>query len=276
MSTSSLSPRQPSFAPVSTPQGFNDLWGGNRNFLIDPGLFLSGQNPLTSLPPLAEIVDRLRVDPKARITCNTEARRIDLSDISGWFRSLAIGDAMEQAFNLAHFELEPFMQPGGFLSGVREHLLEPWQAFLRAQGFTWERINPIVFISGRNSLTPYHMDLSHVLAFQCYGEKRFSALTDPERYAPRALRERFVRERATYPQWFHMPEDLKEEEVMAMDMAPGTLLWNVFLTPHWVSSLHDRPSMSINISHGGLKRNGEYCAFEREASPWFTSQSEKY
>lgn len=250
---------------VQSSAGFADLWGGTRNFLIDPALFLQC---VPSLPPLAEVVAQARQDPRARITCNTDARSMNLASAREWFCQLPIEEAMAQRFNLAHFDLTQLMEPGAPLAELRERVLEPWQAFLREAGFTWERMYPILFISGRSSLTPYHMDLSHVLAWQVYGQKDFSALADPERYAPQAMRERFVRNRANYPEWFHMPEGLAPQEVVTVRMKPGALLWNVFLTPHWVASVHDEPAMSINISHGGLRLHGRLCAFEQEARQW--------
>lgn len=251
--------------PLSTACEFQNHWGGNQNRLMDASLFLQRD---CALPPLEEIVRWVRDDPAARITSNADARQMDLQSVAEWFRSLPLEEAMTQPFSLAHFDLERFMGEGGLLADLKESFLKPWQEFLRGAGFSWERMKPYLFISGRSSLTPYHMDLSHVLAWQCYGHKRFSSLRDPERYAPKAMRERFVRNRATYPDWFHMPDGLEESEILSLEMGPGSLLWNVFLTPHWVASLHDQPAMSINVSHGGLKYKGRYCAFEEEARCW--------
>jgi len=249
---------------VNSIEDFQTHWSGLHNFLIDSPVF----SPRPKLPPIAAIVDRVRKDKDARILRNQCAKAVNLQSVADWFRSLAIEEAMTEPFNLAHFDIERFDQPGDILEGFRESFLDPWKEFLRSAGFTWTRLKPYFFISGRASLTPYHMDLSHVLALQCYGSKRFSALRDPERYASAAVRKEFVLRKANYPEWFHMPEDLQPQEIRPYDMVPGDLLWNVFLTPHWVESLKDEPALSINISHGGLKFLGEYCPHETEARQW--------
>lgn len=246
---------------------FQSLWSGSHNFLLSPALF----TPKADLPELPAIVDRVRADKDARILRNQSAKSINLQSVADWFRGLPIDQAMLEPFNLAHFDIERFDRPGDILEGFNESFFEPWKNFLRSAGFTWERIKPYFFISGRASLTPYHMDLSHVLAWQCYGRKRFNALTNPEKYAPAKVREDFVRRKSTYPEWFHMPSDLQPNEIRSFDMESGDLLWNVFLTPHWVESLEDKPAMSINVSHGGLRFEGQLCHFEVEARSWTKS-----
>lgn len=249
---------------VQTRDQFQSHWSGQHNFLIDPGLFAAQ----CTLPPLSEIVARVRDDKDVRILRNQSAQEVNMQSVADWFRGLPIEQAMTEPFNIGHFELDRFMGAGDILENYHENVLLPWQEFLRSAGFSWQRMKPYFFISGRSSLTPYHMDISHVLAWQCYGAKRFSALKDPEKYAPREVRERFVRDRKTWTEWYRMPEGLAEAEIRAFDMNPGALLWNVFLTPHWVSSLRDEPAMSINISHGGLAWNGQLCPFEKEARDW--------
>lgn len=249
---------------IDSGEEFQTYWGGLHNFLIGSEVFA----PRPTLPPLHAIVDRVRQDKDARILRNQSAEAVNLQSVADWFRSLSIDEAMAEPFNLAHFDVERFDQPGDILEGFSESYLEPWKEYLRSAGFTWTRLKPYFFISGRASLTPYHMDLSHVLALQCYGGKRFSALRDPEQYAPLSVREDFVRRHKTFPEWFRMPKDLQPDEIRFFDMGPGDLLWNVFLTPHWVESLEDEPALSINISHGELKLNGEYCSLEKEARSW--------
>ena len=46
-------------------------------------------------------------------------------------------------------------------------------------------------------------------------------------------------------------------------MDPGNLLWNQILTPHWVDASADGIAISLNISHGGIMRNGEYAPNEK-------------
>ena len=48
-------------------------------------------------------------------------------------------------------------------------------------------------------------------------------------------------------------------------MRPGHVLFNQLLTPHWVQSPEEDLAFSINLSHGGLRRDGRgLCANEKE------------
>ena len=140
--------------------------------------------------------------------------------------------------------------------------MEPWQAFLGRAGFTWYRCYPIVFIRGAHVPGRYHMDVSHVVAWQIHGTKVFHGLLDPYRWAPL--------ERAVDPKWREgmvRPEGLRSADVLSYPMPPGTVLWNQLLTPHWVDAGETddgdptapgrEVAASINLSHGGLRLDGE-------------------
>ena len=86
---------------------------------------------------------------------------------------------------MSHFNLQRVSGPGQVLEGLFEHVVQPWQEALRANGFTWRRMNPIVFLIGPQCHTNYHMDGSHVLAIQVAGTKVFCATKDPQRWAPK-------------------------------------------------------------------------------------------
>ena len=50
-------------------------------------------------------------------------------------------------------------------------------------------------------------------------------------------------------------------------MEPGTILFNQLLTPHWVQSPESDLAFSVNLSHGGLRRESTgrgLCANEAE------------
>jgi hypothetical protein len=166
-------------------------------------------------------------------------------------------EALESPFSLAHYQLSNFDQPGSVLYGFKEKVLDPWQEALRAAGFTWERCYPIVFISGPHCATNYHMDFSHVAAWQVYGHKRFCGLKSPGRWAPWKTRMSYS------PQNFQRPEALTEADALCYPMKPGDVLWNALLTPHWVEA-SEEAAMSINVSHGGLRLNGRLCPHEQE------------
>lgn len=242
-----------SSAPVSTWQEFQRRWAGVQNFLMAgecvPFAF--------RLPPLAQIVEELRTDPDARITPGRKGDRLELTDMAAEFRGLPVAQALGRPFALAHFSLARFDAPGRCLHGFTAGVLTRWQEALRAAGFTWERCYPIVFISGIGCATNYHMDFSHVLAWQIHGTKRFCGLREPDRWAPREVRVNYQ------PEGFAKPAAITESDAECFAMRPGDVLWNTLLTPHWVEA-GSEVAMSINLSHGGLRLNGELCPHEAE------------
>lgn len=238
---------------VRTWAEFQRRWAGVHNFLLAgdcvPFAF--------DLPALDRVVDELRADADARITPGTRGDRLNLADMAAAFRARPIAQALESSFALAHFQLARFDAPGKFLHGFTAAVMEPWQRALTAAGFTWERCYPIIFISGQGCATNYHMDFSHVLAWQIYGTKRFCGLKDPERWAPRELRVDYRSE------GFARPTALTGADALCYDMHPGDVLWNALLTPHWVEA-GDEVALSINLSHGGIRLNGQLCPHEAE------------
>jgi hypothetical protein len=243
----------PAPSPVSTWSEFQQRWDGVHNFPMAgdcvPFAF--------AMPPLDRVVAELRADELARITPGTRGERLELTDVAAGFRALSVERALETPFALAHFQLARFDAPGKFLHGFGRGVMEPWRRALQAAGFTFDRCNPIVFISGRGCATNYHMDFSHVLASQIYGRKRFCGLRDPERWAPREVRLNYR------PGELAHPPALTAADARCHDMRPGDVLWNVLLTPHWVEA-GDEVAMSVNLSHGGLRHEGRLCRFEQE------------
>lgn len=238
---------------VDTWDEFRDVWDGVHNFLM------AGESaPLAfDFAPLAQIVDEIRNDEEARIGSGAKGRTLLQDDIASQFRALPIEQTLASPFSLAHFRLSRFDKPGGFLHGFKEQVLDRWQDALRNAGFSWDRCYPIIFISGPECATNYHMDFSHVAAWQIYGSKRFCGLKSPGRWAP-------WRTRMAYsPQNFSKPEAITEADALPYQMNPGDVLWNALLTPHWVEA-SNAAAMSVNISHGGLRLNGRLCPFEQE------------
>jgi hypothetical protein len=239
--------------PVRTWTEFQRRWAGAHNFLM------AGECvPFTfALPPLDRVVAELRADADTRITPGTRSDRLELADMAASFRARTIEQALESSFALAHFQLTRFDAPGKCLHGFTHAVLDPWRQALQAAGFTFERCYPIIFISGRGCATNYHMDFSHVLAWQIYGTKRFCGLREPDRWAPRAVRVNYK------PEGFAQPSALTEADALCHDMRPGDVLWNALLTPHWVEAGAE-VALSINLSHGGIRYRGELCPHERE------------
>lgn len=238
---------------VRTWADFKARWAGTQNFLVAGECVPFGFTP----PPLEAIVAELRDDPDVRISPGTRGDRLQLADTAAEFRARPVTQALQSSFALAHFKLDRFDAPGRCLQGFRDQVMRPWQEALTREGFTWDRCYPIVFISGRGCATNYHMDFSQVLAWQVYGTKRFCALRDPERWAPRDVRVNYR------PEGFAQPAALTAADAVHCDMGPGDVLWNTLLTPHWVEA-GDGVAMSINLSHGGLRLHGELCPHEAE------------
>lgn len=241
---------------IDTWSEFRDRWAGPHNFLIAgacvPFAF--------EMPTIAQVVDELRRDELVSIGSGAKGDRLDKADHAAAFRALPIDRAIDSPFSLAHYKLSRFDAPGKFLHGFKQRVLDPWQAALARHGFTWTRCYPIIFITGPGCATNYHMDYSHVLAWQIHGTKQFCGLREPDRWAPRESR-------VTYdPSKFAQPTNLDCRDAICYDMNPGAVLWNILLTPHWVEA-GSTAAMSVNISHGGLRCHGRLSPneFELEA-----------
>ena len=238
---------------VRTWSEFQEHWAGIHNFQMAeecvPADF--------EVPALDRVITELREDELVRITTGVRGKRFKLEDFSAEFRAKSVEEAMAGPFALAHFKLSRFDAPGKFLHGFEQQVLAPWRAALLKAGFTFDRCYPIIFISGKNCATNYHMDLSHVVACQIYGKKRFCGLQDPRRWAPHE-----VRMDCKGPE-VSLPDALTEADTLCYDMGPGAVVWNAMLTPHWVEAGNE-VAMSINFSHGGLRYKGQLCPHEQE------------
>lgn len=250
---------------AKTWEQFNELWHGPMNFRMDASL----ADFAFEFPPLDQVVDELRRDDKANAGAGAKGRALDMKHLSlDEFRAIPIDTLLDGPFSLAHFSLSVFDAPGKCLHGFGEKVLKHWQNQLTKAGFTWERCYPIIFISGKGSATNYHMDYSHVMAWQVYGEKRFCGLRHPDQWADEQTRLTYANERQPKPQ------AIREEDSLCYDMRPNDMLWNVLLTPHWVEA-GDQPAMSINISHGGLRLRGKLSPNEQELETYRQNNPDK-
>jgi hypothetical protein len=238
---------------VSTWPEFKQRWDGVCNFLMG-GECIPFDFPL---PALDRVVEELRRDELSEIGPGRKADRLLVQDASKAFRAKPIDRALAEPFSMAHYRLSRFDAPGKCLHGFGAKVLEVWQRSLAAPGFTWTRCYPIIFISGIQCATNYHMDFSHVLAWQVYGTKRFCGLKEPDRWASREVRLHYKAGE------LRKPAALTAADALCYDMHPGDALWNVLLTPHWVEASNEA-AMSINISHGGLRLDGKLCPHEQE------------
>ena len=238
---------------VETWDAFPQAWSGLQNFWVGGDVF-----PYRfSFPPLDTLIDVVRRDEKARILAGRPGDRFDGTDVAAQFRALPIEDAVRAPVQMSHFALERFTAPGQILAGL-DQVVQRWQTALAEQGFTWTRIYPILFLSGPFCHTNYHIDRSHVLAWQISGQKRFCWLKDPERWCPAE-----VRRQLGNPDGIVRPEGLTADDTIEATMQPGDTLMNVPLTPHWVYATAET-AYSINVAHWDLRLHGQLCPMGRE------------
>lgn len=243
---------------------FRQHWGGVHNFLmagdIAPFKF--------ELPPLPELVDILRQDPAVRVLSGVKSAAFDMTNITEEFRKIPIADALQRPFNLAHFKLGNFSVKGQVFEKLEESWVEPWRRSLTAHGFTWTELFPIVFVAGRGCATNYHMDASHVLAWQRCGIKYFNSLREPDRWTTRAERATCVLEGSV------RPVAIGPEDIVTHVMPAGTVLWNTIATPHWVDASAE-VAATLSLVHRGLRMDGQLCPHEVEMEEYRKEQAGK-
>jgi hypothetical protein len=240
---------------VSTWREFKEHWDGALNFLME-GECVPFSLEMPSVEEVAEVVRR---DEDARIGSGKKGSALDRTDIAATFRALPIEEALASPFSIAHYKLGNFSGRGELFHGLDEQVLQPWKAALHREGFTWERCYPILFISGPDCATNYHMDYSHVVAWQRCGTKRFFGLKDPDHWTDLETR--------VHNAGVQRPSGITADDTLMYEMRPGDVLWNCLLTPHWVEA-SEEVSYSINLSHGGLRLNGVLAPREEELVQW--------
>lgn len=236
-----------------TVDDFLNHWSDTRNFLLGPDLITFDLD----LPSAEEIVDILRRDANSRVqflTVDDEAEQASLIEA---FKKDALNSIVDVPFSLSNFHLQSFYGENDFLRDFQEKVMVPWRTFLSGTGLTWQRCYPIIFISGKGCSSTFHVDVSHVLAWQMYGTKTFNGFREPSKVAPI---EEVVDNRAKYQR--SGPEDVDVEDILTYVMNPGDVLWNQLLTPHWVTA-GDEIAVSVNISHGGVSYGGTFCPNEQ-------------
>lgn len=235
--------------PVTTWLEFTQRWSCVYNF------FLSGE--LTSsfdfdLPPLEQLVEEVRRDEGAIFRTGTKQDEFDLTQIPE-AKTMDLEKLFQRSFVLAHFALaERLGGKGQVFDGIQERWLKPWEERLAAQGFTWERIFPILFVSGPHSATQYHMDYTHQLAWQRYGTKHFHGLKNPDHWTTPELRGRCELKGMV------KPAAITEADVYTLVQPPDTMLWNAAFTPHWVETF-DKPAATLTLAHASLRHHGQLC-----------------
>ncbi len=233
---------------------FLHLWKETRNFLLAPELI---EFEMT-FPDAEKIIDILRKDSDAQIGSNRLQDEAAVTDLVDKMRNAPLEQIVDLPFNISMFELHKFYGEGQFLREFQDRVMIPWRTFLASSGLTWQRAYPILFISGKGGRSKYHVDISHVMAWQIHGQKTFNGFRDPSKYGPI---QGIVDDRGQYPQ--ELPPDHAPDDLLSYVMEPGDMLWNQLLTPHWVNGGAKEIAVSVNISHGGIQQGGQFCPNEQ-------------
>jgi hypothetical protein len=251
--------------PVATWEEFKRRWGGLHNFLLEGELGRFAYE----WPRLERIIDEVRHDPAALVRSGVKSDVFDLTLITDEFRALPLRQAMRSRFVLAHFGLHPHLSgPGQVFEDIEEQWVEPWRQQLSRHGFTFENVFAILFASGPDSATNYHMDATHQLAWQGYGTKHFSALHDPDRWTTREQRGRCTLHDIA------KPAGITAVDTYTIVQPPGTVLWNAVGTPHWVETF-DECAATLTLVHTGLRLDGRLCPHGEERERWLAEAAAK-
>ncbi len=233
---------------VETEAEFTSRWYTPPNFRVAGKLAPFRRR----FPSVHEVLDTLRQDPETRVTFLGTSDPAVRTARSLTFRTAPLDEITTWPFRLVHFNLSRFY--GDLLRDFQAQVMIPWRTFLSAQGFTWQRCAPTLFISTHGGSSTYHADNSHGLVWQIEGTKTFHSYLDPDLAAPvtAAISGEITAE--------HPPRHDRRQR-QSIRMGAGDLLWSHLLTPHWVSS-ESRIAMSLTISHGGLCHQGRYAPRE--------------
>ncbi|MFD5428240.1 hypothetical protein [Streptomyces sp. NPDC127084] len=230
---------------ITTPDGFTQRWRQPPNFTLEVGfdyVFL----------PAVDILDYVRRDEGVRFTLLGDDDWQVCMDRTAAFRTAPIEEVVTWTFRLVHFNLSRFY--ADLLHGFQEEVMVPWRSHLSAQGFTWQRLAPVLFLSTAGAASTYHNDNSHGLVWQVHGAKTFHSYLEPDEHlaADAAVLGETTGEE---------PPEHDESDRQSVTMRPGDQLWSHALTPHWVTT-ESALAMSVTLSHGGLCHQG--CFSERE------------
>ena len=193
-------------------------------------------------PALSQVVEEARNHPQTRIARGRRGDRLaqSLEDVEVDFKALPLEEAVCAPIHLSLFELGSLCEGDGALATVVEQVYLPLTVLWREQGLSWQKVYPILFLSGPGCSTNYHWDPSSVLIVQLYGRKRFHSLKDPLRWCPDEVadqgREAMVR-----------PEELAVEDILTGELGPGDAVWSPCRAPHWVDA-YDETAFTLSIA----------------------------
>ncbi|WP_121746868.1 hypothetical protein [Streptomyces sp. E2N166] len=226
---------------ITTPDDFTHRWRQPPNFSLEVAF------DYTFLPAI-DVLDHIRRDAEVRFTILGDDDWQVRMDRTAAFCTAPLEEIVTWPFRLVHFNLSRFYDD--LLHGFQDEVMIPWRAHLSAQGFTWQRLAPILFLSTEGASSTYHNDNSHGLVWQVHGTKTFHSYLTPDKHLSA---EAAVIGETTGEE----PPEHDAADRQSVVMRPGDQLWSHALTPHWVTT-ESSLAMSVTLSHGGLCHQGRF------------------
>jgi len=197
---------------------------------------------------LRQVVSQARAHPEARIGKGERADRFSatLRKPEVDFCSLPLEEAIKTPIHLTVFQLGVMREKGGALADAILQVYLPVVHLWKEQGLSWQKVLPILFLSGPNCSTNYHCDPTGVLVVQLFGRKCYHSLKEPERWCPSEVQEANGEE--------IRPANLKESDILSFELAPGDAVWSPWHAPHWVNA-YDETAYTLSIAFWDIASN---------------------
>ena len=193
-------------------------------------------------PDLYQVVEQARQHPKTRILSGERGDSIALTfqPPTIEFSKLRLSEAVKTPIHLSLFELGPLREAGGALAEVIQGVYLPLTQLWRTHRVSWQKVYPILFLSGPNCSTNYHWDPSSVLIVQLHGRKRLHSLKEPGRWCPPEV---LAQQHAGMVK----PADLSDEDILVYELEPGDAIWSPCRAPHWLDA-YDETAFTLSIA----------------------------
>jgi hypothetical protein len=238
---------------VNSWDSFRERWHDPRRSLLP--CRLDGELAPARYQPVDPLLllDQARRHPQARILSARPGRQLIVdADASERIRSLPIDAvAADPHLHISLFDIALLTEPGGALHEYDRDIFAPFTAGWRERGFVYDRVMPVLFITGSASATNYHFDPMPTLPWHLFGSKRFHGLKDPRRWCPMSV----IDEVASSGQWPMRPDGIIPDDCLVHDNAIGDLLWIPMHVPHWVDA--GTFSATLTFTFPGLRMHGE-------------------
>jgi len=193
-------------------------------------------------PNLCQVVEQARQHPKIRILSGERGDCIALTfqPPAIEFPKLPLSEAVKMPIHLSLFELGPLRETDGALAEVIQEVYLPLIQLWRTHHVSWQKVYPILFLSGPNCSTNYHWDPSSVLIVQLHGRKRFHSLKEAGRWcSPEVLAQQHA--------GMVKPANLSDKDILVYELEPGDAVWSPCRAPHWLDA-YDETAFTLSIA----------------------------